>query len=200
MYRSDENHRLSFVPIVAQLGIQAALRSSTMMRSIHDPKTVLDGIVKSIFAGAAERLRLRGDGFSGQADLLEQASAHWLRHTAGSHMADGGADLRTVRDNLRHASPSRVRKHSTSFCRQGYPRSFSILPEIRRGSGRWRCRLWSLRTEQSLPIDAVFFFGFAMALFVGRVKVEVGARQRCDDSSSRPRANRRAHRPNYIAC
>jgi site-specific recombinase XerD len=34
----------------------------------------------------------------------EQASAHWLRHTAGSHMADGGADLRTVRDNLRHAS------------------------------------------------------------------------------------------------
>jgi RES domain-containing protein len=61
MHRSDENHRLSFVPIVAQLGIQAALRSSTMMRSIHDPKTVLDGIVKSIFAGAAERLRLRGD-------------------------------------------------------------------------------------------------------------------------------------------
>jgi site-specific recombinase XerD len=36
--------------------------------------------------------------------VLEQASAHWLRHTAGSHMADGGADLRTVRDNLRHAS------------------------------------------------------------------------------------------------
>ncbi|WP_090811891.1 tyrosine-type recombinase/integrase [Paraburkholderia tuberum] len=68
------------------------------------PRSALHTIVKAIFAGAAERLRLRGDGFAAQADLLEQASALWLRHTAGSHMADGGADLRTVRDNLRHAS------------------------------------------------------------------------------------------------
>ena len=67
-------------------------------------RAALHTIVKGIFAGAAERLRLRGDSFAGQADLLDQASAHWLRHTAGSHMADGGADLRTVRDNLRHAS------------------------------------------------------------------------------------------------
>lgn len=51
-----------------------------------------------------ERLRLRGNGFAGQADLLGHASAHWLRHPAGSHMADGCTDLRTVRDNLRHAS------------------------------------------------------------------------------------------------
>ncbi|MBB4519645.1 site-specific recombinase XerD [Paraburkholderia fungorum] len=64
----------------------------------------LHTIVKGIFAGPAGHLRLRGDRFARQADLLEQASAHWLRHTAGSHMADGGADLRTVRDNLRHAS------------------------------------------------------------------------------------------------
>jgi len=39
-----------------------------------------------------------------RADLLEQASAHWLRHSAGSHMADHQVDLRLVRDNLRHAS------------------------------------------------------------------------------------------------
>ena len=58
-------------------------------------RAALHTIVKAIFAGAADRLRLRGDGFAGQADLLEQASAHWLRHTAGSHMADGGADLHT---------------------------------------------------------------------------------------------------------
>jgi integrase/recombinase XerD len=64
-------------------------------------RAALHAIVKDIFAGAAGRLRLRGDGFAGQADVLEQASAHWLRHTAGSHMADGGTDLR---DNLRHAS------------------------------------------------------------------------------------------------
>ncbi len=67
-------------------------------------RAALHTIVKHIFAGAAERLRLRGDAFAGQAALLQQASAHWLRHTAGSHMADGKVDLRTVRDNLRHAS------------------------------------------------------------------------------------------------
>lgn len=67
-------------------------------------RAALHTIVKGIFAGAAEGLRLRGDGFAPQADLLDHASAHWLRHTAGSHMADGGTDLRTVRDNLRHAS------------------------------------------------------------------------------------------------
>jgi site-specific recombinase XerD len=39
-----------------------------------------------------------------RADELERASAHRLRHTAGSHMADGGVDLRTIRDNLGHAS------------------------------------------------------------------------------------------------
>ncbi|WP_323074107.1 tyrosine-type recombinase/integrase [Mycetohabitans endofungorum] len=29
---------------------------------------------------------------------------HWLRHTAGSHQANAGLDLRTVRDNLGHVS------------------------------------------------------------------------------------------------
>jgi hypothetical protein len=67
-------------------------------------RAALHSIVKGTFAGAAEGHRLRGDGFKGQADLLDQASAHWLRHTAGVHIADGGTDLRTVRDNLRHAS------------------------------------------------------------------------------------------------
>jgi integrase/recombinase XerD len=69
-------------------------------------RSALHTIVKAIFAGAAERLRLRGDDFAGQANLLEQASAHWMRHTAGSHMADVTGDLRIVRDNLRHADLS----------------------------------------------------------------------------------------------
>jgi site-specific recombinase XerD len=59
-----------------------------------------------VFAAAADRLRARGDAFASRADLLEQASAHWLRHTAGSHMADQQVDLRLVRDNLGHASLS----------------------------------------------------------------------------------------------
>lgn len=35
---------------------------------------------------------------------LERASPHWMRHTHASHALAGGAELVTVRDNLRHAS------------------------------------------------------------------------------------------------
>jgi integrase/recombinase XerD len=71
-------------------------------------RTALHTIVKAIFAGAAQRLReMDGAADSAQAQArAEAASAHWLRHSAGSHMADGDVDLRLVRDNLGHASIS----------------------------------------------------------------------------------------------
>ncbi|OLL31344.1 integrase [Burkholderia sp. SRS-W-2-2016] len=73
-------------------------RNRCLSRSaIHDA-------IKGIFAGAATWLRARGPEFADRADELERASAHWLRHTAGSHQADGGVDLRTIRDNLGHVS------------------------------------------------------------------------------------------------
>lgn len=69
-------------------------------------RAAIHSIVKKVFDGAAARLRQRGDEFSVRAALLERASAHWLRHTAGSHMADHQIDLRLVRDNLGHESLS----------------------------------------------------------------------------------------------
>ncbi|MFM0227415.1 tyrosine-type recombinase/integrase [Paraburkholderia dipogonis] len=73
-------------------------RNRCLSRSaIHDA-------IKSIFGNAASWLRSKGAEFSDRADELERASAHWLRHTAGSHQADGGVDLRTIRDNLGHVS------------------------------------------------------------------------------------------------
>ncbi|QBR02600.1 tyrosine-type recombinase/integrase [Paraburkholderia pallida] len=48
----------------------------------------------------------RAAASAARAARLESASAHWLRHSAGSHMADGDVDLRLVRDNLGHASLS----------------------------------------------------------------------------------------------
>lgn len=66
----------------------------------------IHAIVKSVFNDAADRLRQRGAEFGADADRLEQASAHWLRHTAGSHMANSDVDLRHVRDNLGHESIS----------------------------------------------------------------------------------------------
>jgi hypothetical protein len=50
-----------------------------------------------VFAPAADRLRARGEAFASRADLLGKASAHWLRHTSGSHMADQQVDLRLAR-------------------------------------------------------------------------------------------------------
>ncbi|ACC76309.1 tyrosine-type recombinase/integrase [Paraburkholderia caribensis] len=73
---------------------------------VNQPLTraALHTIVKRVFAGAARQLREHGAEFEARAALLEQASAHWLRHSAGSHMADRQVDLRLVRDNLGHAS------------------------------------------------------------------------------------------------
>ena len=64
------------------------------------------GIVKSVFTATAERIRTQDPQLAWQAQHLEQASAHWLRHTAGSHMANKDVDLRHVRDNLGHESLS----------------------------------------------------------------------------------------------
>ena len=38
------------------------------------------------------------------AEKLRRASPHWMRHTHASHALARGAELTTVRDNLRHAS------------------------------------------------------------------------------------------------
>jgi site-specific recombinase XerD len=67
-------------------------------------RAALHAIVKEVFAQAAARLRERDETSAARADLLAKASAHWLRHSAGSHMADQRVDLRLVRDNLGHAS------------------------------------------------------------------------------------------------
>ncbi|MFL9921521.1 tyrosine-type recombinase/integrase [Paraburkholderia fungorum] len=67
-------------------------------------RSAMHDAIKSVFSNAAAWLRTRGPEFTDRADELDRASAHWLRHTSGSHQADGGVDLRTVRDNLGHVS------------------------------------------------------------------------------------------------
>jgi site-specific recombinase XerD len=63
-------------------------------------------IIKQVFVLTSERLRQRGPEFRPHAERVLQASAHWLRHTAGTHMANKEVDLRHVRDNLGHESIS----------------------------------------------------------------------------------------------
>ena len=67
-------------------------------------RSAVHELIKSVFEKTACRLRLRGPELASKADCLAQASAHWMRHTAGSHMANKEVDLRHVRDTLGHES------------------------------------------------------------------------------------------------
>lgn len=58
-------------------------------------------IVKSTFACLADQLEA-SDAVG--ASTLRRASTHWLRHTAATHQADAGNDLRHIQRNMRHAS------------------------------------------------------------------------------------------------
>ncbi|MPW21507.1 tyrosine-type recombinase/integrase [Paraburkholderia sp. CNPSo 3157] len=97
-------------PLVLPIGSTSETSRDQDAKPSHRPlpltRAALHTIVKRVFAGAARQLRERGAEFEARAALLEQASAHWLRHTAGSHMADQQVDLRLVRDNLGHVSLS----------------------------------------------------------------------------------------------
>ncbi|MGB0128133.1 MAG: tyrosine-type recombinase/integrase, partial [Rhodocyclaceae bacterium] len=67
-------------------------------------RSAVHEIIKGVFEQAAQRLCDSTPETQLRADRLRAASAHWLRHTAGSAMATGDMDLRHVRDNLGHES------------------------------------------------------------------------------------------------
>jgi site-specific recombinase XerD len=58
-------------------------------------------VLKRFFATTAEVVE---EGSPALAEKLRQATPHWTRHTHATHLLEGGAELTTVRDNLRHAS------------------------------------------------------------------------------------------------
>jgi integrase/recombinase XerD len=68
-------------------------------------RSAIHEVVKAALRESAARLRARGPEFEAAAHHLEQASTHWMRHTAGSHLSEK-ADLKVVRDNLGHANIS----------------------------------------------------------------------------------------------
>lgn len=72
----------------------------------HKPMTrsAVHLILKQIFKRTADRLKDEDPSASFYIEKLALASAHWLRHTAGSNMATTNMDVRHVRDNLGHES------------------------------------------------------------------------------------------------
>ena len=66
-------------------------------------RSAIHEIVKDVVRRTAQRLRNKGADHEAAAAHIEQASTHWMRHTAGSHQSDR-IDLKAVRDNLGHAN------------------------------------------------------------------------------------------------
>lgn len=58
-------------------------------------------IVKKIFLDCAKSIEKDRPDFS---EKLKKASTHWLRHTAITHQADAGIELRYIKLNARHKS------------------------------------------------------------------------------------------------
>ncbi|WP_116138092.1 site-specific integrase [Trinickia diaoshuihuensis] len=61
------------------------------------------GILRRFFRGAAMAIESDHPALAGK---LRRASPHWMRHTHATHALVRGAELTTVRDNLRHSSIS----------------------------------------------------------------------------------------------
>ena len=72
------------------------------------PTKRLWAIVTRFFATAAEILAEVNPTL---AEKLRRATPHWMRHTHATHALHRGAELTTVRDNLRHASLSTTSKY-----------------------------------------------------------------------------------------
>ncbi len=101
LYRYRREMGLPLTPIegeITPLVLPIGGRKTAMTRS------ALHQIIKNIFVSTATRLKSRGDEYSGRVARLEAASAHWLRHTAGSNMTSSNMDIRHIRDNLGHES------------------------------------------------------------------------------------------------
>jgi site-specific recombinase XerD len=58
-------------------------------------------VVKKIFLDCAETFKTSNPIF---ASKLIKASTHWLRHTAITHQADAGIELRYIKRSARHES------------------------------------------------------------------------------------------------
>ncbi|MBW8831143.1 MAG: tyrosine-type recombinase/integrase [Burkholderiales bacterium] len=121
---TGKGSKLRLVPVTAELlaeliRYRRGLRLSPLPKDGEDTPLVLPvigpqqslarsaihEIVKSVMRATAQRLRVQGPEFEAAAVHIEQASTHWLRHTAGSHLSEH-ADLKVVRDNLGHANLS----------------------------------------------------------------------------------------------
>jgi site-specific recombinase XerD len=82
-------------PLIADLTVRGGHSRITSSR--------LWDVTKRFFMATADAIEAQSPK---TAEKLRRASPHWMRHTHATHALAKGAELTTVRDNLRHASVS----------------------------------------------------------------------------------------------
>jgi integrase len=84
-------------------------------------------VMKRFFATVADLLLEDNAVF---AEKLRRASPHWMRDTHATHALQGGAELTTVRDNLRHSSlaTTSMYLHSDDVRRAGQMAAVFAVP------------------------------------------------------------------------
>lgn len=92
-------HGLPPVPAPGELSPAILSVAGDVQR--HLTPTAVYLIAKAVFRRAAAALETSDPA---SAATLARASTHWLRHSAASHQADAGTDIRFIQRNLRHAS------------------------------------------------------------------------------------------------
>ena len=81
---------------------------ASLLGNLEDTASPITGtrlwmVMRRFFLKAAEVVETQSPAV---AEKLRRASPHWMRHTHATHALAHGAELTTVRDNLRHASIS----------------------------------------------------------------------------------------------
>ncbi len=85
-------------PVICSLEADIASSADTSISSVR-----LWMVMRRFFLSAARAIEA---DHAPLAEKLRRASPHWMRHTHATHALGRGAELTTVRDNLRHASVS----------------------------------------------------------------------------------------------
>jgi integrase len=84
-----------------------------LLPHLHDTDQAISAdmiykIVKKVFQQAANEIAITAPS---DAAKLRHASTHWIRHTAITHQADSGLDIRYIQANARHSSIETTKRY-----------------------------------------------------------------------------------------
>ncbi len=124
----NDNHKTDNLALVCKVKYKNSQKEITAVT-----RASLHNWIKSIFE-LAKNFILKHEEyekFRNHLYLLDKASAHWIRHTTWTHMANKNIDLRFIRDNAGHSSISttNIYLHSEDKKRHQDSLKHSLTPD-----------------------------------------------------------------------